>query len=110
MEKLFDTFGYATTAVFTIANTGIGIEENLKNGESTSEIITDAAIDIAGGGWSIWGGKIGAKAGAAVGSFFAPYIGTTAGAIIGGAVGVLIGWGLDLVYDKHIDPTLDSMF
>ena len=110
VEKLFDTFGYATTAVFTIADTGIGIEENLKNGESTSEIITDAAIDIAGGGWSIWAGKIGVKAGAAVGSFFAPYIGTTAGAIIGGALGVLIGWGLDLVYDKHIDPTLDSMF
>ena len=45
--------GYGLTAVSTIISTGMGVEQNIKNGESAGEIWSDAAIDIGGGAYCI---------------------------------------------------------
>ena len=94
MNKAFDYAGYGMTSVFTILNTGMGIEENIQNGESTGEIITDAAIDIGAGAVSVATTVLLAKAG----TLISPGWGTVIGLVVG------------LAYDFLIDPLLDAAF
>lgn len=110
MNKAFNYAGYGITSVFTIVNTGMGIEENIQNGESTREIISDAAIDIAGGVFNIGMGVMYAKVGAAFGTAISPILGTTVGAIVGFGFGLLTGWKYASLYDESIAPTLDNIF
>jgi hypothetical protein len=110
MNKAFNYAGYGITSVFTIVNTGMGIEENIQNGESTREIISDAAIDIAGGVFNIGMGVMCAKVGAAFGTTISPILGTTVGAIVGFGFGLLTGWEYASLYDESIAPTLDNIF
>ena len=94
MNKAFDYAGYGVTSVFTILNTGMGIEENIQNGESTGEIISDAAIDIGSGAVSITTTILLAKAGTAISPGW----------------GTVIGLGVGLIYDFFVDPLLDAAF
>lgn len=94
MQKGFEYFGYGVTSVFTVLNTGMGIEENIRNGESTSEIVSDAVIDVGDGAVSIATALILAK----VGTALSPGIGTA------------IGLGIGLAYDLLVDPLLDKAF
>ena len=94
MNKAFDYAGYGVTSVFTILNTGMGIEENIQNGESTGEIISDAAIDIGSGAVSITTTILLAKAGTAISPGW----------------GTVIGLGVGLFYDFIVDPLLDAAF
>lgn len=93
-RKGFKNCGYAITGVFTVVNIGMGIEENIQNGESTGEIISDAAIDLGGGAVSIGTTLLLAKAGTAISPGW----------------GTVIGIGVGLIYDFFIDPLLDSIF
>ena len=86
MEKIFKILGYTTTAVLTFANMGIGIEENLKNGELGSEIFTDALIDVGSGALSI------------------TVTAVLAGTGISPGWGTLIGLGIGLLYDYVLAP------
>ena len=110
MKRGSKAFGYSLAAVYTVVDTGIGIEENIANGESAGEIISDAAIDVVGGIWSLGAGVTGEKIGTAIGTAIAPGIGSVAGGIIGFGLGLLIGWGINSFYDERIDPALDNRF
>ena len=92
LNKGFKYAGYGLTVAFTILNTGIGIEENIKNGESTGEIISDAAIDIGAGVFSI------------------TIILAEFGTAISPGVGTAIGIGVGLIYDLILNPLLDYVF
>ena len=83
MNKAFNYAGYGITSLFTILNTGMGIDENSQNGESTSEIISDAAIDIGSGAVSITTTMLLTKAGTAISPGW----------------GTVIGLGVGLIYD-----------
>ena len=101
--------GYGLTALSTIISTGIGIEQNIQNGESAWETGTDAAIDIGGGivaigttiAWDLTSAAVIGKLGAAIGTTIAPGVGT--------AIGIGLGIGVGLLYDNFIDPMLDNM-
>ena len=82
----------------------------MANGESTGEIISDAAIDVVGGVYDIGTGYMCASVGAALGTAIAPAIGTTAGAIVGFAFGLLTSWAYASLYDKAVAPGIDSIF
>ena len=86
--------GYSLSAAYTVVDTGIGIEENIANGESTGEIISDAAIDIGSGAVSITTTLLLAKA----------------GTVISPGWGTVIGLGVGLLYDFFVDPLLDAIF
>ena len=101
--------GYGLTALSTIISTGMGIEQNIHNGESAWETGTDAAIDIGGGivaigttiAWDLTSAAVIGKLGAAIGTTIAPGVGT--------AIGIGLGIGVGLLYDNFIDPMLDNM-
>ncbi len=94
IDKFFKNLGYGITSAFTVINTVMGIEENTQNGESTTEIISDAAIDVGAGAVSIATTVLLAKAGTAISPGW----------------GTLIGIGVGLFYDLVIDPLLDATF
>ena len=94
VNKVFDYTGYGITSVLTLVNTGMGIEENIQNGEKTGEIISDAAIDIGSGAVSITTTVLLTKAGTAISPGW----------------GTVIGLGVGLIYDFIIDPILDAAF
>ncbi len=94
LNKMFDYTGYGTTSVFTIINTGMGIQENIENGESTGEIVSDALIDVGSGVSSIATAVLLAKAGTAISPGW----------------GTVIGFGAGLLYDFVIAPGLDAIF
>jgi len=94
MNRAFNCMGYGITSVFTIADTGMQIDDNIRNGESTGEIISDAAINIGSGAVSITTSVLLAKAGTAISPGW----------------GTLIGFGVGLVYDYLVAPALDAAF
>ena len=91
INKGFTYMGYGLTTAFTVLNTGMGIEENVSNGESTGEIVSDAAIDIGGGVLSITTTVLLTKAGTAISPGW----------------GTVIGLGVGLTYDFIVSPLLD---
>ena len=96
--------GYGLTALSTIISTGIGIEQNIQNGESAGEIWSDAAIDIGSGAWSIGASAAGAKLGSIIGTAICPGAGTA----LGVGIGIILGWGFNLLYSEVVDPYIDS--
>jgi RHS repeat-associated protein len=107
-NKCMEIYGYATTATLTFVETAMHAEENIKNGESKLEIISDAAIDVGGGAWSVVSGLAGAKIGAAIGTMISPVVGSFLGTIIGFGLGIVIGNKLDSIYDNKVAPTVDG--
>ncbi len=84
--------GYGITSGVAIINAGLGIAENIQNGETNLEIVSDAALDIGSGAVSIGTSLILAKAGTAISP----------------GVGTLIGLGVGFLYDFVIMPLLDE--
>jgi len=94
VEKGFKYAGYGITGAFTLLNTGIGIGENIHNGEPAVEIASDALIDLGSGALSIFSSV---KIGAAVGTTISPGVGT----LIGLGVGLLIS-GVCYIIDEYV--------
>ena len=94
MPKTFNRISYAFTAVFTVVETCVGIEQNINNGETKGEIISDATIDIVAGGLSI-----------ATTALLATY-----GTALSFGWSTIIGLGVGLVYDRVVDRSLDTHF
>ena len=100
----FKISGYALTGVTTAINTGIGMGQNIQNGESAKEIWSDAAIDIGSGVWSIGASAAGAKLGSIIGTAICPGAGTA----LGVGIGIILGWGFNSLYSEVVDPYIDS--
>ena len=85
--------GYVAVAI----DVGIGIYDNINNGASTKRIITDATVDVAVTGASIWAaGAAGSSVGAALGSV-CPVVGNAIGAGVGFVVGIGIYAFTDMI-------------
>lgn len=95
---------------------GIGIKENVEAGSTWQKTTSDAVVDVAVSGTSIWAaGAAGSAIGTLAGSF-APGAGNIIGAIGGFVVGILIYVGTDVIEVKgktirdHIKDGISGLF
>lgn len=109
MNKSFKYAGYGITGAFAIVDASMGWGENVKNGESKDEILSDIVIDLGGYATSaavsaVWDGVSTvalAKIGSTFGTVIAPGVGT--------AIGVGLGIGVGMLYDRVLSEWFDSM-
>ena len=109
VSKFSRTSSRILTALSYVAITidvGVGISENISNGAPTGKIISDAFVDIAFTGGSIWAaGAIGGYIGTYVG-FTVPGIGNIVGAAAGFVAGIAIYAFTDMIYFNNTDNTM----
>lgn len=73
-----------------ILDAGSGIHQNIQSGAEIDKTLTDAVVDVAVSGTSIWAsGALGAEVGTAVGTVF-PVVGNLVGAIAGFIIGIIL--------------------
>ena len=108
-NTFFQCMGYGITAIATVLDVGMGIEQNIANGEPTGEIVSDATIGVIGGAFSITTGLIGAKVGMAFGTAISPIVGTAVGGTVGFCFGLWMSWEYSRLYDESIAPRLDYL-
>ena len=112
LHKGTKAFSYLGVAIDTIG----GIKENIEEKSSWQETISDATVDVAISGGSMWiAGQAGSWIGAAAGTFV-PVVGNVVGAVIGFAVGTLVYAVTDVIKIKgkslrqHIKDGISSLF
>ena len=88
--KVLNVVSYGSVAI----DVGIGIYENVQNNAAPHKVLTDALVDVAISGGSIWAaGYIGAAIGSVI-----PGAGTLVGGLIGMGVGLLLNVVTDCIY------------